>query len=221
MRRGPQRAGPRQRNIFWIISLFIAATKICPISRAMSKSRDIASQARTSIAGEGSERSVTFSLPLCRIIIAKLAKRVARTAGCDTSFCSCTRTMPTEPGVGIPLTSAVRCEPLEKIICRKLMPSLEQVTWREPTVTPSRLAIWSRLIPSATNSLIFSIACGVNLTARLPLAGELAFVIVIAAPLGSSRLPKPPTKHRSTKERELHFLDNVAGAALFNVISII
>jgi len=51
------------------------------------------------------------------------------------------------------------------------------VTWSDPTVRPSRLAISSRLSPSATSSLIFSIACGVNLT-RLPLADELAFVIV-------------------------------------------
>ena len=38
--------------------------------------------------------------------------------------------------------------------------------------------------PFSTNSLIFSIACGVNL-ARLPLTAELAFVIVMAAPFGS------------------------------------
>ena len=69
------------------------------------------------------------------------------------------------------------CEPLDKIIRRKLMPSLEHVTWSDPTVTPSRLAISSRLIPSATNALIFSIACGV-----MPLMEELAFVIVMTAP---------------------------------------
>ena len=46
--------------------------------------------------------------------------------------------------------------------------NLEHVTWSDPAVTPSRLAISSRLSPSATSSLIFSIACGVNLT-RLPL----------------------------------------------------
>jgi hypothetical protein len=76
----------------------------------------------------------------------------------------------------------VWCEPLDKIIRRKLMPSLEHVTWRDPTVTPTRLAISSRLIPAATNPLIFSIACGVNLT-RLPLVGLGLFVIVMAAPL--------------------------------------
>src|SRR5262252_3124479 len=86
--------------------------------------------------------------------------------------------MPTESG----LTSAVwRLEPLGEIIRRKLIPSLEHVTWSDPTVTPSRLAISSRLIPSATHSLIFSIACGVNFM-RLPLMEELAFVIVMAAP---------------------------------------
>src|SRR5215510_4938610 len=55
---------PRQRNIFLIISLFIAATKTCPISLAISKSRDIASRASTSIAGEESGRSVVCSLHL-------------------------------------------------------------------------------------------------------------------------------------------------------------
>jgi hypothetical protein len=53
----------RQRNIFWIISWFIAATKICSISRATSKPRDIASQARTSIAPEGSSISLICSQP--------------------------------------------------------------------------------------------------------------------------------------------------------------
>jgi len=38
----------------------------------------------TSAAGEGSGISVVFSFPLCRIIIAKLAK--GRATGCDTSF---------------------------------------------------------------------------------------------------------------------------------------
>src|SRR5262249_60383101 len=89
--------------------------------------------------------------------------------------------MPTEPS----LTSAVRrSERLGTILRRQSIPSLEHVTWRDPTVTPSRLAMSSRLIPSATNSLIFSIACGVNLT-RLPLTDEMAFVIVMAAPFGS------------------------------------
>src|SRR5262249_36022732 len=138
---------------------------------------DIASRASTSIAGEESRISVVCSLPRCRIVIANLVKGAARAAGCE----SCTCATPTEPS----LTSAVwRPEPLAEIIRRKLIPSLEHVTWRDPTVTPSRLAISSRLIPSATNSLIFSIACGVNLT-RLPLTAELAFVIVMAAPFGS------------------------------------
>jgi hypothetical protein len=176
--------GPRQRNIFWIISLFTAATKICAISRAMSKSRHIASQARISIAREGSSASLVCSLPRCRIVIANLAEGAARAVGCDASFCSRTCAMSTEHGVGIvlPLTSSVWCEPLDKIIRRKLMPNLEHVTWSDPTVTPIRLAISSRLIPSPTNSLIFSITCGVNLTARRPLGGGLAFVIVMAAP---------------------------------------
>jgi hypothetical protein len=163
-------AEPCHAIIFWIIFLFIAATKTCPISSAIFKSRDIASRASSSIAVEGSGRSVTFSWPLCRIVIAKLAKDVARAAG-------------------FPLTSAVWREPLDKTIRRKLMPSLEHVTWRDPTVTPSRLAISSRLIPCATKPLICSITCGVNLT-RLPLAEGLAFVIVMTAPLVAQRVQR-------------------------------
>jgi hypothetical protein len=148
----------------------------------MSKSRDIASQARSSIAREGSSISLVCSLPRCRIVMANLAEGAARAVGRDTSFCCRTCAMPTDPGAGIvlPLTSAVCREPLDKLIRRKLMPSLEHVTWREPTVTPSRLAISSRLIPCATNFLIFSITSPVNLT-RLPLAGGLAYGIIMAA----------------------------------------
>src|SRR5262249_4732317 len=176
-RRGRDLSG----NILRIMSLSITATKTCPISALMDKSRDIASRASRSIAGEESRISVVCSLPRCRIVIANLVIGAARAAGCDTSFCSCTCATLAEPS----LTSAVwRPEPLAEIIRRKLIPSLEHVTWSDPTVTPSRLAISSRLIPSATNSLIFSIACGVNLT-RLPLTAELAFVIVMAAPFGS------------------------------------
>ena len=72
--------------------------------------------------------------------------------------------------------------PLYKIFRRKLMPNLEHVTWSDPTVTPSKLAISSRLTPCATNSLIFSIACGVNFVC-LPLADGLAFVNVMAGGL--------------------------------------
>src|SRR5262249_20395536 len=169
------------------ISLFIAATKLCPISSATAKSRDVASRASTPISAEETGISAVCSMPRCRIVIANLATSAAQASGCDTSFCSRTCAMPTEPGIGIvhPLTSAVwRLKPLGEIIRRKLMPNLEHVTWRDPTVTPSRLAIPSRLIPSATKSLIFWRASGVNFT-RLPLTVGLAFVIVMAAPYGS------------------------------------
>ena len=136
--------------------------------------------------------------------------------------------MPTERGAGIPLTSGVWCEPLDKTIRRKLMPNLEHVTWREPTVTPSRLAISSRLTPCAKNSLIFSIACGVNLTVRLPLAGGLAVVIVMAAPLEVAEAIRPSIEVTAAanqapinEKRDFHFLDNFARPALFNVIGII
>src|SRR5262249_38943240 len=141
--------------------------------------------------------------------------------------------MPTEPS----LTSAVwRPEPLAEIIRRKLTPNLEHVTWREPRVTPSRLAISSRLIPSATNSLIFSITCGVNFM-RLPLTDGLAFVIVIvmAAPLevaqATRRLARAQARflllvfallsspsRTINKNRDLHFLDNFARAAQVSII---
>ena len=58
--------------------------------------------------------------------------------------------------------------PLEYRRVRKLTPNLEHVTWREPTVTPSDLAIPSREIPSATQSLIFWMLAGVNFLAGLP-----------------------------------------------------
>src|SRR5262249_59923859 len=46
-----KRAGPPQCIILWLISLFIVATKICPISPAISKSRDIASRASSPLEG--------------------------------------------------------------------------------------------------------------------------------------------------------------------------
>ena len=49
---------------YLVESLFIVATKICAISPAISKSRDIASRASTSSAGEGSGISVVCSFAL-------------------------------------------------------------------------------------------------------------------------------------------------------------
>src|SRR5437588_2150762 len=66
----PQKAGSRQRNMLWIISLFIAATKTCPIRSTMFRFRDVASRASTAIAGEGSGISEVFSLSWHRIVIA-------------------------------------------------------------------------------------------------------------------------------------------------------
>jgi len=66
----PQKAGSRQRNMLWIISLFIAATKTCPIRSTMFRFRDVASRASTAIAGEGSGISEVFSLWWHRIVIA-------------------------------------------------------------------------------------------------------------------------------------------------------
>jgi hypothetical protein len=66
----PQKAGSRQRNMLWIISLFIAATKTCPIRSTMFRFRVVASRASTAIAGEESGISEVFSLPWHRIVIA-------------------------------------------------------------------------------------------------------------------------------------------------------
>jgi hypothetical protein len=46
---------------------------------------------------------------------------------------------------------------------RKLIPSLEHVTWSDPTVTLSALAISSRLAPWITRFRICSMRSGVNL----------------------------------------------------------
>jgi hypothetical protein len=46
------------------------------------------------------------------------------------------------------------------------MPNREHVTWSEPTDTSSDLAISSREIPSATQSLIFWMLSGVYFLAR-------------------------------------------------------
>src|SRR5262249_13411243 len=126
------------------------------------------------------------------------------------------------------LCLSLRPKPAQQVQRCLITPSLEHVTWRDPTVTPSRLAISPRLIPSATNSLIFSIACGVNLTARLPLTGWLAVVIVMAAPLEVAEAIRPSigvtaaaNQAPINEKRDFHFLDNFARPALFNVIGII
>src|SRR5262249_13532690 len=58
------------------------------LSPAISKSRDIASRASTSRAGEWNGISVVCSLPWRCIVIANLATGAAQASGCDTFFCS-------------------------------------------------------------------------------------------------------------------------------------
>ena len=90
--------------------------------------------------------------------------------------------MPTEPS----LTSAVRgSERLGKIIRRKLIPSLEHVTWRGSYGRSKSISNLVAADPFCHKLLNFLDACGVNLT-RLPLT---AFVIVMAAPSVSMRGP--------------------------------
>jgi len=98
------------------------------------------------------------------------------------------------------MTSSVWCDPLDKIIRRKLMPNLEHVTWSEPTVTPSRLAISWRFIPCATSFLILSITSGVNLT-RLPLGGELTYAVMAAL----ERSSELPSTHRFNQKTRIPF----------------
>ena len=59
------------------------------------------------------------------------------------------------------------------------MPNLEHVTWREPKVTPSDLAISSREIPSATHSLIFWMLAGVNIVAVRPRGAALICNVIV------------------------------------------
>jgi hypothetical protein len=213
--------------------LFIAATRICPINPTIFKSRNIVSRARTSIAGEGSGTSVVCSLPRYRIMIANLAEVAARGAGCDTSLWSRTCVMPTENGLGIvlPLTWAVwHPKPLGKIIRRKLIPSREHVTWRDPTVTPTRVAISSRLIPSPTNfnlldnlrgkfdasapngraGIGYRHGCTVGRRGNLGNSRVLSFAVHYLC-FPAMEFTQPPIKHRSTKAR-IKFLDIARGA---------
>src|SRR6476660_3006702 len=80
------------------------------------------------------------------------------------------------------------------------MPNLEHVTWREPTVTRSVLAISSREIPSATQSLIFWMLAGVNF-----LAGLLP---VVAFSCTTSSLPSHSARIRSRSRRSLGLCPN-------------
>ena len=59
------------------------------------------------------------------------------------------------------------------------MSNFEHVTWREPKVTPSDLAISSREIPSATHSLIFWMLAGVYFVAIRPLGAANACNVIV------------------------------------------
>jgi hypothetical protein len=71
--------------------------------------------------------------------------------------------------------------PVRDLGFRRLIPSLEQVTFNVPTVTPIRVAISSQLVPRATRSLICWTRSGVNLLGRcdiaqLPVLSQRCFV---------------------------------------------
>jgi hypothetical protein len=62
---------------------------------------------------------------------------------------------------------------------RKLMPSLEEVTCNDPTLTPISSAISSRLFPLSTKFLICLTASGVNVVSAGQGAGARLFWIAI------------------------------------------
>jgi hypothetical protein len=61
-------------------------------------------------------------------------------------------------------------DPLVDLGLRRLIPSLEQVTFSVPMVTPTREAIFSQLTPRATRYLICWTRSGVNLLGRCDIA---------------------------------------------------
>ena len=82
-----------------------------------------------------SGNSDNCSLPLCRTQMLKVAVFTdfpARVPGFDGS----------------------KLDPLVDLSLRRLIPSLEHVTFNVPTVTPTTVAISSQLVPRATRSLI-------------------------------------------------------------------
>jgi hypothetical protein len=87
-------------------------------------------------------------LPLYRTLMVNAAVPAAAVFATGVGFFSCT-----DPVLGLRV--------------RRLIPSLEQVTWREPTVTPICAEISSRLAPRARRSLICCMHSGVNLLGRL------------------------------------------------------
>jgi hypothetical protein len=184
-------------NILWIRSLFIAETMSCSISSAIFKSRDIASSASSPITGKASGISLVRSSPSWRIISSTLNEGVPGVA-CAT-----------------PLAWAVCATPRPEPGRRRLMRSLEHVTWRDPRVTPIRLAISSRLTPCVSKFLTSSRTLGVNLT-RLPLGAELPFVVVMDAIVGvppASRLVTNLWQSCHASNSGLGLLDSGLGRA--------
>jgi hypothetical protein len=107
----------RQRNMLWIISLFIAPTKSFPTSSGISISRDVASRARCRSAAKGSGISLIRSSPSWRMTSSTLNEGGSRAA--PFAWAVCARPRP-EPGR------------------RRLMPRLEHLTCRAPRITPDR-----------------------------------------------------------------------------------
>src|SRR5262249_46344841 len=133
---GPRESAEPAGRLFTYATLLVFGAVVATAEEDCLSNLDATShvvaalRASDSIAAEGSGISVVFSSPWHRIVIANWATGAARAASCDTSFGSRTCAMPTEPGAGIvlPLTSSVWCEPLDKIIRRKLMPSCSDIS---------------------------------------------------------------------------------------------
>ena len=142
--------------------------------------RNCASNARRLIMSWVSGNSVIRSSPLYCILRAKFAESLcdrssagvvawACSTGTDCEFCSFVGRIGTpssRPGAVVFLECGPprRSKPawVSKTGRRKLIPNLEHVTCREPTLTPINLAISCRLFPRSTRFLICWILSGVN-----------------------------------------------------------
>jgi hypothetical protein len=112
-------------------------------------------------------RSVLRSSPLYCILMANFAVAAptlarhgcgvavrASSAGPDCELCRGGSLFDCRPSLLQPSSGAATGSPKRRPRCRRLIPSFEHVTCREPTVTPMSSAISCRLFPFSTRFLI-------------------------------------------------------------------
>src|SRR5262245_57430645 len=136
----------------------------------------------------------------------------ACSTGVDCEFCSggslvsCNGPLLLPPPSGFPLGpgSLRRSKPVPilKVGRRKLTPNLEQVTCREPRVTPIKSAISSRLLPRSTRFLTCWILSGVNFICLPRVRGCVAScsgcIIFVSLREQLLRLTPPPGQSSET-----------------------